>query len=614
MKKMLSVLMGTVLVAVAAFPIAACTTTTNQLFYPDYGYADTSSDSWLQRDDEVITVTWYVDSSTYSINQGVRDAILKYTGIELDFQRPPTDDGDKLTTLLAGDMPDVITITDDMTRVQLEQANRVYPLQELAERYAPTLLERVDDEIWDFYQGKDGYTYCLPNNFYTTTDLALYEGQGEQLQTNGVLVVRKDYLEAYLNSKSSDPDFRETDISTPDGFIAMCEWVKQTYSLSNANPTFLMDQFTTMQMNNSISFLAEYFCVPPEDEEGNLTYQPAEEKYREMLMFLNEMYRKGIISSSNFSANATQIGTYIQRGMPFACLLPTQNYTVNFKRFIINENQETEYVPILLTNYDGDIPQLRNLAGNGLRLSMITSDCAHPERVIKLFDFLYSAEGQRLMYFGVEGETFEYDVQPGETAVVDGEEVTYEYGKVSWTADAWDAIQNNDYTDLGVTLLGQGFLWNPMLIRLMHPEGDLVNDYAQYVGYNLKAAVTPYTYNYKGLRYALDPLDSGYVNMITLETSLERVWIEYIPRIIMADTQEEAGALYQDALDSVRLLGYESWLEYQNTYFRQYKENNDIAFAWPPNDASSGYSSLTLVSPFGDTSLVKELPENLRIA
>lgn len=42
-------------------------------------------------------------------------------------------------------------------------------------------------------------------------------------------------------------------------------------------------------------------------------------------------------------------------------------------------------------------------------LSFITKSCDRPDKVIKLFDYLTSEEGQLLINFGVEGDTFTWD-------------------------------------------------------------------------------------------------------------------------------------------------------------------------------------------------------------
>ena len=41
-------------------------------------------------------------------------------------------------------------------------------------------------------------------------------------------------------------------------------------------------------------------------------------------------------------------------------------------------------------------------------MNMITTNCARPDLVIKLFDYLTSDEGQLLVTLGVEGETWNY--------------------------------------------------------------------------------------------------------------------------------------------------------------------------------------------------------------
>ena len=99
--------------------------------YPDSGYADAETDSWKQigEDEGDITIEWYVDSTGYSINTNILNAIYENTGIRVEVSYPATDNSDRLATMIAGDMlPDIIMITDDTVKAQLEEEGYIYSL------------------------------------------------------------------------------------------------------------------------------------------------------------------------------------------------------------------------------------------------------------------------------------------------------------------------------------------------------------------------------------------------------------------------------------------------------------------------------------------------------
>ena len=145
----------------------------SNLKYPDHGYANAESDSWKQVDGEDITVQWYVDATGYSVSQNVINAIYRNTGVQVEVSYPANDNGDKLATMIAGDMlPDIITITDKTIKAQLEEEGYIYSINRLAEKYAPTLLNRIDKSEHDYYAASDGNLYTLANNFYTDSAIA----------------------------------------------------------------------------------------------------------------------------------------------------------------------------------------------------------------------------------------------------------------------------------------------------------------------------------------------------------------------------------------------------------------------------------------------------------
>ncbi|HHW90584.1 MAG TPA: extracellular solute-binding protein [Clostridiales bacterium] len=597
-------------------------------WYPDRGYADDKSDSWTQLtdQDEEITIDWFVNYSTFSWagngNSLVSDVIREKTKININFITPADDTGQQLNTLIAsGKLPDVVTVNHGTAlRVQLQQEKYVYPLQELAKRYAPSLLNRIDDEIVAFFDGGNGTIYGLPNHYYTYSDLNDYkEITGMTLNSNGAIVARKDYLDAYIAyKKAQNPNWSDVQATTPQGFIEMCLWVKQHYNLLATNPTVCIGQFDSATTNGSkgISWLMEYFAVDPEDEDGNKTYEPAQAKYKDALLFLNELYRNKLISSGNLSANYSQISTYIQQGLPFVCMLSPQDFASFFRNAYLNSG--IEYVPIVLRNYQGDVPVLRDLSGNGYRFSMITTSCKYPDRVIKLFDFLWSEEGQRLIQYGVEGETFEYTKRPGETgAIIDPvtkqtKTVTYKYGQIKYTDEVFQEIQNGQAGKYGF-MGGMLLLINPMHARLTHYKGETLDNFLKYVDYNLKAALQPYTYSRKGLEFGLDTSDSRYVAMAYLQTELNNLWYENIPRIISQSSKSAAENLYNSTLAQAELKGYKTLLSFQNSCFKAHKAKLGIQYAWPPNDPNSGYSNWVVNSIFGDTSRVLEIPSDITL-
>ena len=573
----------------------------SNLQYPDHGYANAESDSWKQVDGEDITVQWYVDTTGYSVSQNVINAIYRNTGVQVEVSYPANDNGDKLATMIAGDMlPDIITITDKTIKAQLEEEGYIYSINRLAEKYAPTLLSRIDKSEHDYYAASDGNLYTLANNFYTDSALAEYDAQGKTLLTNGCFNVRKDMLFAYLEYKygvkSTDDGFYSNaykEVTTPAGFIEMCKWVKQTYNIANNIPMAVID-------SNSINRLLEYFCVPLEDAQGNLLYAYEQPETKEVYMFLNELYRNNILISGALSATNSAIGGYVANGYPFFSMLTTQNFINNFAKAYENG---FEYVPIVITNKNGDAPLLRNLAGYGFRMSMITKNCKNVDRVIKVFDYLMSEESQTELYYGKEGETFEYVIKPGET--VDG--ITYTYGQIKYTDQVLADIAEGNYAQY--TIRAQSLFYNPMYARLTSAVPEECVTFNNYLLYNLKAAINPYTYNKSIMDYTYDTQASNYTRMVNLKNTLDTLWKNNLATIITQPTAELASAEYDKILQATRDYGLTTYMEYQNNSYQAYKQKFGIeGCAWIKNLESYQAPEVRL---FGDISQNLEIPSRL---
>ena len=619
-KKLVALLSAVLLISTAMLGCGGGDTT--ELEYPDYPTANTNSESWEQWEDydpSQITIDWYVDYSSFAWTGEdasiVSNMIKEKTGVSINFMTPVNDDGTQLNTLIAGDkLPDVITIlANGAERVHLAEEKYVYPINELSKRWAPRLMNKIDSDITKYFNASDGMLYGMPSHFYTTKDTEAYTAQGNELLSNGAIVARKDYLDAYISyKKSQNPSWQDVEATTPAGFIEMCKWVKQTYNLKANNPTVCLAPFETTNTttgNKAINWLMEYFNVVPEDVNGNFVYQYEDERFLEMMQFLNTLYSEKLIIDSNFTTSIGQVGSYIQNGLPFVCVVSPQDYAANFKEWNLkNQNadgswkndQSTEYVPILLTNKDGETPQLRSLAGNGYRYTMITKNCKRPDRVIKLFDYLWSEEGQRLLYYGVENSTYTYTAPTNK----------YPYGLMQWTDEVKQAFNNNTHGTYGM-LNSFVFLTNPMFSYLTQENGYPFNNYTSYVNYNLKAALGDYVYNHQILEFPLNTADENYGDMITLRTRLFNLWIEYIPKIVMANNSNEARAMWEEALSYAERYGYKDLTNWQNQAFLKYKQELGVVYGYPANDPNSGYSSLTVSSLFGDPSKYVEVPDTI---
>ncbi len=573
--------------------------------YPEI--SDRNTDSWLQvdPDDGEVEIKWWVDSTSWDFYH-LHDLILKRTGVNVKFDHAQRDDGTELSTMIAGKLTDVITITDAATRTQLAKEGYAYAIDKLADRYAPTLLSRISNEQLNFYKEADGHSYGLANNFYNDADIAEYTKSGNQILPNYAILVRKDMLNAYLDYKKGiNPSFNpNAETTTQEGFIEMAKWVKETWNLDSSNPTVCLTDFPKKASNGSvssaISALMEYFNVPKEDSSGNLVYEYTTPEFKEVIKFVNTLYEQKLFSTGNFGWNTSEIITHIKNGRPFAVIGAVQNYSTGFAGYsAMGYNKETkqfsddhEYVPIVITNNKHQAPLLGDYSGRGLRVSMITKDATREDRIIKVFDYLMSEQGQRECYYGeTEGEYYNFTIRPGEKRIikVDGKDVerTYQYGQIEWTNKAKELLgRPNSQGWYGAGIKQISLLQNPMYVNLTSVNEAEMDTYQFYVRYNQKCALFPYTYSKLGFKYKVDSESQSTVNkMADIQARMEETLIKNIPTMILKPSSS-LDSLFASTVRELENQGLNEWLEYQNAGFKANKQQMGIQYAFPLNDPS----------------------------
>ncbi|MDD6994637.1 MAG: hypothetical protein SPH68_00175 [Candidatus Borkfalkiaceae bacterium] len=568
--------------------------------YPtDY---DPDVNSWEQIDpsDDDVSITWFMDV-TWG-NQFLEELIYKRTGVRVTFQVAINNTHDELNTMIAGGkLPDIITTDNLPLRVQLAEEGYCYAINKLAESYAPSLLNRISQEHMDYYKSSDGNTYCVAHNFYNDADVAEFKEMGGEQYANGGLLVRKDWLNAYLDyKKKENPAFdADKEVTKPSGFIEMCKWVKNKFSIPNSVSTVLFSEFPTTAMNDiisqSLTALTEFMGVPLEDGEGNLVYQYATEEFQNVMKFINELYRNKLIFSGNFAYDTADITQQIVNGKVFAFVGNDQSYRSAFVRREMTAYDKAtdtvpdsaQYVPIILTNEEGDAPILLDFAGRGQNLVMITKNCKREDRVIKVIDYLMSEQGMREILYGeTEGEWYNYTLRPGETDPVTGKPSTY--GRIELTDKGKNAVANGlNQSTLSWGVGRLSVICNPMYARMVTADDGFAGIVAPYYWtmYNNKKAYFGYTASRANFRYPLDVSDRKALNKhVDRQADVEKVWIEALPKMIMANSEDDMMKIYQDALAKSYQRGAEEWMAFRNKCFKTYKEKTGVKYAWPKND------------------------------
>lgn len=198
-----------------------------KLTYPDFAETPADKDSWEYiPEDTDQTIEWYVDVSSWAIptENAVLKKIKEKTGISIRFVTPVQDDGQKLSTMIAGgDLPDVISVPTSKTQTlaSLAQQGYVYDIDTLQEKWAPSLKDHLPEDVHDWWAYGNNKIYGIPNHYYSYEDIP----EGEQLQPNGGMMVREDLFNKWqeIAEKKAGSDGKIT-YTAIDGTQKSVEW------------------------------------------------------------------------------------------------------------------------------------------------------------------------------------------------------------------------------------------------------------------------------------------------------------------------------------------------------------------------------------------------------
>lgn len=532
--------------------------------------------SW-EYDQTEYELTWFINASwmvwpTNGIDL-VSRTIFEKTGCKIKIITATDDTGTELSTMISsGELPDVISVqASSIYANQLVDQGYVYSIDVLMERFAPSMINRYHNEQKDVYEwfkrGND--LYGIPNLCYTN----YYLDEDTKLPPNGAILVREDwYNEVVMNTGE--------DMTSKESFISGCEYIKNKYKSSIP---VQLDPFTSSG-NLSVLWLSQYFAIPFEKEDGSYNYQIADERYEEVIAFLNTLYTMGFISDANLTANTEAVTRNISQGNVFVAIGTPQNYNGAYVNCF---NNNIKYIPLVLKNDNNDAPILQDLRGKGYLLSMITRKAKRPDKIIQLFDFLTCEEGQLLINFGIEGDTFVWDENRE---------------RVVWTQKYLDDYANNDTSKYGFGLCNM--LLNQSFYEKVKPLGMAgKKDYQVYIE-NLKKPLSPYSYDYTPSFLLHDTTRNDYFSFIEKQENLNRIWGRYLPAMISEKNNEAAIKKYRDTIKIMYNNNLADVISFMNSSYQRTKSVLNITKGWPAYQ--EGYVA-PVTGPNGDFSYWQDI-------
>ncbi|WP_338708733.1 sugar ABC transporter substrate-binding protein [Paenibacillus amylolyticus] len=352
---------------------------------------DPEKPAWqLDKKEEPTDLTWYVNADWWNTDFG-KDIVTKKIKEDLNINiKFITGDDTKLNTFFAGgDMPDLLTVFDSNSPVVQKAATWAMPLNDLAEKYDPYFNKVAAADTLNWFQLADGKTYGYPNYSNTQED---YDSGNIPAKT--AFIIRKDVYEA-LGSPI---------IGTPEEFQSVMKQIKEKF------PALIPFGFNAVgEGTGSLGdTLQDFIGVPLENENGEFYDRNLDEDYLTWLKTLNTVYRDGNISDDSFADDGTAFEEKVKSGKYATMLLDGTPQQGGNLQIYMSANPGKEYVAIDgPQSTKGNAPTLNQSGITGWMINFISKDCKDPAKAIQIFTYLLSEEGQTLMNYGIEGETYQ---------------------------------------------------------------------------------------------------------------------------------------------------------------------------------------------------------------
>ncbi|MDO5417392.1 MAG: extracellular solute-binding protein [Lachnospiraceae bacterium] len=378
---------------------------------------------------EPLTLTVAAIDETYVGALGDVDFIKWYeekTGIHIEWNEIPRDGyKEKLNLMLStGNLPDIIlgmkVTSNDVT--SYGEDGTFVMLDDYIEKYGVEFKKILAEtpEIKEHITSPDGHIYSLPSfndclhNQYRTRawiNTEWLDAVGMEMPTT------TEEFEAVLQAfKDQDPNGNGIADEIP---------MLANSSQKNNIVNYLMNAFIYMN-GSDVQDPSTYYLYL--DENDKIQFTPDKEQYKEGLKWINSLVEKGLIDSTSFTLDETQLKQIVQDGeAPKVGVIRADIITTYLSDYNGTADHRISQYRALepLTGPEGFKYQPSYLyASTAPGNFIITSSCENPEAAFRWADGWYSEEASFMAWYGQEGKGW---TQPPEGSMaMNGEKAMYQ--------------------------------------------------------------------------------------------------------------------------------------------------------------------------------------------
>lgn len=354
-----------------------------------------------------LNLSWFSDVNGWTMGpwntkpNTVEGTITKKFGLTFNFNVPAQDGDTKLNLMMvAGKLPDIISLQDGPTEQELVKSGKVWNLTELFKKYDPSALKTTFPvDLQKMENTNLGGFYGVPSWATTPTLTKEYPAPAGQPAYSSItdVIINQDLLKKSGLSLSS--------MRTETGLLAALKKVaamKLTYKGAPVIPLQIDNGSTVGWFPSSVEFMATMFGAMPIDKARNYRDIILSPEMKQAIDFFWQAAQDGLINQGQMALDPLGNSAVVRSGRVFAFIGNTQH--VHPETMWQQNPSETWVSPGVVISSKGYRPVSNGFSySSGWTQTFVSKTAANPALIAKWLDYMYSPAGQILGNFGLKG-------------------------------------------------------------------------------------------------------------------------------------------------------------------------------------------------------------------
>lgn len=501
-------------------------------------------------------IDWFLSASPipapWNLDMPVLAELSKKTGAVMDANIPAQDADTKLNLLMVnGQLPDVISITNQTLYSELITSGQVWDIQEFFETYLPDakmINGGFPEDIKEALITRDGGWYAVPSHILSADNAKIWPlsestkeyWDGMDVSNQFTWVINRPMMEEYGISEES--------LMTEQGLLDAIKKIKDlnVKNKDGAGVYPFLIHGADFWFNTSAA-IYNLFGAMQVDENGNFRSEYYSDQFRDGMEFLNECYREGLLDPSIMTMDEATIVAIMNDDRAFCYMGGTAaNAMIDRKRKDSDGNQTNEYVyfcPGTVKWESGYQPAIgvNSTVGTGWIQTFINKDCKEPEAIARFIDYLMMDEqGLTLWNYGIEGTHW----------------IRNEKGLIERTPEGQKA-----YDDMATT--GIGAFWLFCNQNFDRKAANITNDIGDIASAVVGRSPETYVYDTAALQIPSGYIQAGSQYDIT-GIEVKNYVPQQLAKMVMAESDDQFETLYQEFIGQLDKLGLKELDAYKN--------------------------------------------------